>query len=1220
MRDSLLVLLLLVLIGASNPSQAQIELATDAPGPLTPQKSRELFAVPEGFRVELVASEPHLADPTAIAFGPRGRMFVCELHGYNLEGYLEMVELNKTGVLDKKVRRIDAPKEVIERAAKQQFGTVKMLEDTDGDGCMDRTAVWADHLPPCYGVVAARDGVIVFCAPEIIYLGDTNGDGKPDVRETLFSGFGTSSLWSRVNNPRWGLDNWIYGVGGIGSSGTISGPRLAQPVPISAVCFRFKADGTAFEPVSGHTSGFGQAINDWGDRFLVSNQQHALFVAPLAYRYLVRNPFYAAPNPVLNISSYGHPARVFPTSKPDPWRLARSKDPAWVKFYGEAETTANGFFTAASGQAVYRGDQFPAEYYGNHFSVDNAQNMVHRCLLVPDGNSFLVKRPHKDEKTEFLTSTEQWFRPVNLETGPDGALYIVDMYRDIIEDYSAIPRYLQQLYVNSIIAGSDKGRIWRVVHDSARKTAPDDLTKASDAMLVETLSHANAWKRQTAQNLLIQRGQSAKNNNGPTVKAIADMVADGKTPQARLHALYTLDGLGKLSPEQIEAALADPHFAVRMHTLQVSEKILDAQPTITKKLAAMIDDPHSRVRLQLAFSLGRSRDPQAIKALALLAARHGNDLWMHTGILTSATDSAGELLALLLGEPGEHGRSLLGPLVSIVGARRDSRQIGRLMQTVAELEDAGLQMECLTGLLKGLKQGKPGEFDSAQGRRSLSGLLNSPSEQIRGLALNVAGQLNVQNSPEIRAAFAAAAASALDEKQSIAARTAALKLLAGAPFDQLLPVVETLLDVRQPLEMQLEAVAAFSTTDNPQMVSTLLDGFAGFTPKVQKAVVDAIFARQNRLPKLLDALEQEVIAKNVLNTLQQLQLKENSNADVSRRAKALFDGKDGNDELGKVLARYQKALAVPSTAKQGELVFDDQCAKCHKLAGKGFEVGPDLSVIKSKSNEMLVSDILDPNNQITVGYSNFTVITKDGRIFTGVLSAETATSITLRKDEGVEDTILRKDIDEMEASSLSMMPEGLEKDVSPQNVVDLISYLRNALDSPAPSMDSTVTLFEDDPAFADVLSSGTGKVSISNDDTHSGKAALWVAPPQRWSLTIPGWKYPIVENPGPGEFRYLRFAWKSSNAAGVMLELAADGQWPDAETPLYRYYSGTNTTGWQAVQVSPQMPRQWTVVTRDLWQDFGPFTLTGLAPTTMGGDALFDQIELLRSIDEPKKP
>jgi len=263
-------------------------------------------------------------------------------------------------------------------------------------------------------------------------------------------------------------------------------------------------------------------------------------------------------------------------------------------------------------------------------------------------------------------------------------------------------------------------------------------------------------------------------------------------------------------------------------------------------------------------------------------------------------------------------------------------------------------------------------------------------------------------------------------------------------------------------------------------------------------------------------------------------------------------------------------------------------------------VGPDLATASTRTDETIVSDVLDPSNQLTVGYQNYTVVTDDGRIFTGVLAAETATSIALRKEEGVEQVILRKDIDEMEASALSMMPEELEKEVV----------------GPVPP--PGVTLCDDEPEFAAVLRGGEGTAALHTGDRHSGKASLAITPPQRWNLRIPGWEYPIAENPGPGEFRFLRFAWKSQGGEGVMIELAGDGKWPPADKPLWRYYAGKNTTGWEAVQVSNEAPREWVVVTRDLWSDFGPFTLTGIAPTAIGGKALFDRIELLRSAEEVK--
>ena len=621
---------------------AEIELATDAPQALSPEKSQKLFRLPPGFHIELVAAEPHVADPVAMAFDARGRILVCEIHGYNLEGYYDIAELNKTGALDKAVRRIPARPEAIKRAEEGQFGTVKILEDTDGDGRIDRSSILADRLPPCYGVVPAREGVIVLCAPDIVYLADRDGDGSAEVRETLFTGFGVGELWTRINNPRWAPDNWIYGVSGGGSGGTIRGPKLPEDVRLGSVCFRFKPDGSALEPASGRTHGFGQAVDDWGDRYLCTNQQHAMHVIPIPHRYLARNPYYAAPKLTANISSYGHPARVYPVSRPDPWRRARAADPAWVRFYGEAEATANGYFTAASGQTIYQGTQFPEAFRGNHFSVDNAQNMIHRCLLTPTDVSYTARRPQEDEQTEFLTSPEQWFRPVNLRTGPEGAMYVVDMYRDIIEDYSAIPRYLQQLYVKSLIAGAKYGRIWRIVADGASPTSPPNLAQTTTRDLVAHLSNANYWWRSTAQRLLVQRGDHS------VLKPLELLIRKGPTAQSRLHGLYTLDGLDALTPATVEDALKDSHFAVRMHALRLADRWLDEESILRGRVVGMVNDKHPRVLLQLALTLGESKRDDAARALAELARQHAQQPWMTPAILCSATDSADELLGTLL--------------------------------------------------------------------------------------------------------------------------------------------------------------------------------------------------------------------------------------------------------------------------------------------------------------------------------------------------------------------------------------------------------------------------------------------------------------------------------------------------------------------------------------------------------------------------------------------
>ena len=484
-------------------------------------------------------------------------------------------------------------------------------------------------------------------------------------------------------------------------------------------------------------------------------------------------------------------------------------------------------------------------------------------------------------------------------------------------------------------------------------------------------------------------------------------------------------------------------------------------------------------------------------------------------------------------------------------------------------------------------------------------LLLHPDEETRRLTLHVAGLLNLQDSPEMNAVFAKAKEDVRDERRSLEDRVAALSLLASSPLDGWVAVAETLLEPQQPLDLQLAAVEALAPREEKEVAAILLAGYRSHTPAVRSAVIAAIFQRNDRLGTLLEAAEQGAVPISSIDAVRREQLLRHS--ELSERARKLFASLGGENRRQNVLVRYQEAVQLPRNPEQGNKLFQEHCQKCHKLGAEGFEVGPDLLTVRTRADETLVADVMDPSNQITIGYDNYTVITVDGRIFTGVLCDETATSITLRREQAAADVILRKNIDEMEASQLSMMPENMEELITPQDLAHLLGFLRGAIGS-APS--DVVVLFEDEPDFPALLTEGNGRARAESADVFSGKVALAVSPPQRFSPRLPGWQFPIRENPGPGEFRYLRYAWKQHAGDGAMLELAADGDWPPADVARQRYFAGKNTTGWSALCIDETPPADWTVVERDLWADFGNFTLTGLAPTAMGGEVLFDRIEI----------
>ena len=289
MKRSRYLCLPLLLIGITIPGtiRGQIPKPDDAPRPLSPEESARRFKLPEGFRLELVASEPLIREPSGVCWDERGQLFVCELHGYNLEGQYDIEELNRTGKLDRVVRRIQADERHKQAADAETYGTIKRLHDTDGDGRMDRAEVWADRLPPCHGICPARGGIIAACQTQILFLADRDGDGQAEVREVLFEGFAKGPLERSINCPQWGPDNWIY-VGRGSGGGTIRGKYLDRPVQLPHTDFRIKPDGSAIEPVAGGTHTMGFAFTESGDRF-VDLHAHA--------RHLRRAAAVAVPGP-----------------------------------------------------------------------------------------------------------------------------------------------------------------------------------------------------------------------------------------------------------------------------------------------------------------------------------------------------------------------------------------------------------------------------------------------------------------------------------------------------------------------------------------------------------------------------------------------------------------------------------------------------------------------------------------------------------------------------------------------------------------------------------------------------------------------------------------------------------------------------------------------------------------------------------------------------------
>ena len=707
----------------------EIPRPDDAPLPKTPEESAAGYVLPEGFRMEVIASEPLVSAPSGVCWDAQGRMFVSELHGYNYEGKLDIDELNKTGELDMKVRRIQASDELKRKAEEGTYGVVKLLRDTDGDGRMDEADVWADDLPAAYGLVAARDGVIVACAPDIVFLADRNGDGKAEIRETLFTGFKVGMLERGINAPTWGDDGWIYfGRGWSGSQ--VSGPGIDGVYELPDTDFRIRPGGSAIEPVTGGTHTLGFATTEAGDRFVANTVSPGRFVAPLPWQYLLRNPNAF----VSDIERRTGDRKAYAIAPAHPWRAKRYEHPGYYEFYhsrlGDAEIEPSGWFTAACGPMIYRDSVLPG-LNGLYFVCEPSGNLIHRAELIQEGSGIELRRLPSDERKEFAASSDQWSHPIYLSHGPDGAIWVVDYYREIIEDYSAIPRYLQQQY--DVYSGHDYGRIYRLIHDDAALALTVDMSRWSATRLAQATQSEIYWQRQTAQRLLIE---------GERMDAVPALRQTWSSRNAsssgKIAAMRTLAGLSALEASDLVPLVTDASQSVRIHALQLSERFLDASDRLLTEVSRSAKSEESaRVRIQFALSLGESDSVEAFKVLADYARQHSQSDWMSDAILSSISGNGPEMLSELLRDPGE-GEDMIGTVAAMIASSDDAASIEGALTAIANAP-WDYQAVALAALADA-RSNAPGLTLSDD--RSLQELKASSDEKIATLANSLESYLN----------------------------------------------------------------------------------------------------------------------------------------------------------------------------------------------------------------------------------------------------------------------------------------------------------------------------------------------------------------------------------------------------------------------------------------------------------------------------------------------
>jgi putative membrane-bound dehydrogenase-like protein len=960
-------------------------------GPLSPREELLTFRVPKGFKVELVACEPEVVDPVAMAFDERGRIFVAEMPGYPNDGVA-------TG--------------------KVSSGRIKLLEDKDGDGFYETSTVYLDGLRFPTSVMPYRGGLFVVNAPDLIYCEDTKGKGKADKVQMLYTGFVLNNIQQLPSGLQWGLDNWVHAcAGGVGGSITSAEKPDAPPVVLRGRGFRFHPDVPgSLEPTSGGGQ-FGLATDAWGHWFTATNSQHLRQIV-LPDHYLRRNPNLPVSATTIDIPDHGAACKVHRISPFESWRVERTKmrkDGPDAKRFPSTELVPGGYITSACSPLVYEADLFPKKYSGNVFVCEPANNLIHRDVLVPDGAAFVARRAEDESDCEFFASTDTWCRPVGLTLGPDGAIYVLDFYREVIETPLSLTEDMKRTLP---LQSAGKGRIWRIVPEGKRETVRPNLAKASAEELIAQLENPNYWWRITAQRLLVER----RENLGEAGQKIKWLLNE---PYGRVQALCALQGLQLLKDGMLFKACKDSSPAVRRQAVRLAEPWLAKDSLLRKAVMDLWDDPDFEVRFQVALSAGEcGAQPATDGPLPWLILKDSEDAWMRTAILSSCRPADPRALLAFMALREQFRNNAKPGFLKLVA------QLASLMTTQAG-KDQSLDVLAVSDLAAG-----PGSWQLAVLEGWGQGL------KAKGLPLDKVWEAQPKKLESIRPALAEAVKKAGAADVAVAERSLAVRLLAYAPFAEAEPALRNLLGPQAPAELQVAAVRALANHENAKVGTLLLENWMSASPSLRRELLDTLLARADRAAQLLDAIERKEVLASQLEPAKVALLRKYPDAKIRARADKVLKDQVAPDRQ-KLIERYESAkLEHKPDPARGKLLFKKTCAVCHRLENEGVEVGPDLlSALANKTAESLLIDILDPSREVDPRYIEYVLTLKEGRVVTGLIAAETATSLTLRRAEKAEDTLLRSQIDDIRATAKSLMPEGLEMQLNPQELFDVIAYL-----------------------------------------------------------------------------------------------------------------------------------------------------------------------------------
>ncbi len=994
-----------------SPTEFQVKPGTQGIAPKSPEDSLQCMRTHDELRIELVAAEPLVTSPVAIDFGPDGRLWVAEMLDYT-------------------------------RPVEEEFtphGRVRFLNDDNNDGRYDRATDFLDGLRFPTDVKVWRDGVLVCDAPDIIFAADRDGDGRAEIREVWFTGFATHNPHARVNSLRFGLDGWVHGSGGL-FGGKIKNKDGVE-VDIENRDFRMKPDEGIIEGAMGQTQQ-GRPRDDWDNWFGCTNSALLLHY-PLREEYARRNPHVTLPPTIVSVPNETHGQRLFP---PDQLVLFKL-------------TGAPGRPTSACGAEIYRDIYLGEEYYGNAFVCEPVNQLVHRMVLRPDGCTFAGSRHPSEVNSEFLTSTDRWFRPVQARTGPDGALWIVDMYRYVIEHPRWIPpETIKEL---DLMAGQGMGRIYRVVRKDTPPAQRLNLNELDDDGLARAINSLNGVQRDLTEQMLIWR------NPKVAPLPLEQIVRFAKLATARIQAAATIAALGQLSVDHVKLLLDDESADVRRLAVRFAEPMLAANDELKYKIVRLRHPDDLPFLVQATNSLGNIDKLAVVGLLAGTEYRKVSDPYLQNAILSSLNSSnAVDSLSLyreiiLQNSPDEFEFQLIKAVAEIAPENEIHEIIHLLLPEDEHIFD----------------DEPNNDVRSNEGYwLAFASFLNA----IDSRKLKLFVSINFEDLENFDELVASALQSLVEPDEIDRNRIAALKLL-GREFDRdvvpdidILPQrIELLMLSRFAPEVQSAAMNALVYCQPRDAATKIVGQWSNHTPRLRQEVIDLFLTREAWTSELIGGLERQVVNAGDFDAARRQKLLEHENTELRARAEKLFGAVASPNEL---VTTWEPTLALPGDVERGRLAYVKVCSVCHVLDGVGFDVGPDMAALTTKTPQSILVSVLDPNREVDGRYVSYNALLADGKTISGYLVSESATSVTLREKGGKDHVLLRQNLDELRATQKSVMPEGLEKDLDQQSLADIIAYLMPPRTPPKSFAGNQPTVIRPEGDGSLVLSATTAEI------------------------------------------------------------------------------------------------------------------------------------------------